>query len=54
MFGNDVAVAFRDWFVEHDWRAWDQQLERDAAAGRLDDPAAEALAEFERGETREI
>lgn len=50
---EDLAV-FRDWFIEHDWQAWDRQIERDSAEGRLDRFAAEALAEFERGETREI
>ena len=47
-------AAFRDWFVEHDWQAWDRQIERDSAERRLDEFAAEALAELERGETREI
>ena len=51
---QDELAAFRDWFVEYDWQVWDRQLERDVAAGKLDQLAAEALAEFERGETREI
>jgi hypothetical protein len=50
----EELAAFRDWFVEHDWQSWDRQIERDAAGGRLDRFEAEALAEFERGETREI
>ena len=50
----EELAAFRDWFNEYDWQAWDQQIERDAAEGKLDRFAAEALAEFERGETREI
>jgi hypothetical protein len=33
----------RAWFREHDWAAWDQQLERDVQAGRLDDLADKAL-----------
>ncbi len=47
-------AAFREWFVEHDWQVWDSQIERDSAQGKLDKFAAEALAELERGETREI
>ncbi|HVE70490.1 MAG TPA: hypothetical protein VNI54_03910 [Thermoanaerobaculia bacterium] len=35
---------------EVDWQAWDRQIERDSADGRLDRVAAEALAELERGE----
>lgn len=51
---SEELAAFRDWFIEYDWQAWDRQLERDVAAGKLDRFAAEALAEFERGETRKI
>jgi hypothetical protein len=50
----EELVAFREWFVEYDWHVWDRQLERDVAAGKLDALAAEALAEFHRGETTEI
>jgi hypothetical protein len=39
--------AFREWFIERDWQVWDQQIERDAAEGRLDELAAEALADFD-------
>ncbi|HUO83987.1 MAG TPA: hypothetical protein VM534_02640 [Thermoanaerobaculia bacterium] len=46
-------AAFRAWFFEHDWQAWDRELEEDVAAGRLDALGAEALAEYERGETTE-
>ena len=49
----EELAAFRAWFAKHDWQAWDRQLEADVAAGRLDQLGAEALAEFERGETRE-
>ena len=41
---------FRDWFTELDERRWDEQLAADAAAGKLDGLAAEALASRERGE----
>lgn len=50
----EELAAFRAWFLEHDWQAWDRELERDVAVGRLDQFAAEALAEFERGETKEL
>jgi hypothetical protein len=50
----EELAAFRDWFIEHDSQAWDQQLTRDAAEGRLDRLAAEALEEHERGETRDL
>jgi hypothetical protein len=50
----EELAAFREWFAEYDWQLWDQQLERDAAAGKLDAMAAEAIAEDERGETTEL
>jgi hypothetical protein len=34
---------FRKWFAEFDGQAWDAQIERDAAAGKLDALAAESL-----------
>jgi hypothetical protein len=46
--------AFRAWFVAHESQAWDRDLEEDVAAGRLDHLAHESLAEYERGETREL
>ncbi len=50
----EELTAFRAWFVERDWQAWDQELERDVSEGRLDRFADEALAELERGETSEL
>jgi len=50
----EELAAFRAWFIEHDWQAWDRQLEEDVLAGRLDRFGAEALAELERGETKEL
>ena len=49
----------REWLLELDqqhWdqQHWDQQLEQDVNDGKLDALAAEAIAEFEAGECREI
>ena len=43
-----------DWLAEEDQRRWDEQLERDVAAGRLDHLAAEAIADYKACRTREI
>jgi hypothetical protein len=43
-----------DWLSELEQRRWDEQLERDVAAGRLEDLAAEAVADYRAGRTREI
>ena len=50
----EELAAFRDWFAEYDWQVWDRQIEQDVAAGKLDQFGAEALAELERGETKEL
>jgi hypothetical protein len=47
-------AAFREWFIEYDWKAWDREIEEDAAAGKLDKLVAEALEEHKLGKTKEI
>lgn len=51
---TDELTEFRRWFAEFDATLWDAQIEADARAGKLDATAAEARAEYERGEAREI
>ncbi|MCL5734918.1 MAG: hypothetical protein M1274_04925, partial [Actinobacteria bacterium] len=29
-------TRFRRWFLDRDWEKWDQEIEEDAEAGRLD------------------
>jgi hypothetical protein len=41
-------------FADFDAAAWDTQTEQDAAAGKLDTLAAEALADFQSGSSREL
>lgn len=47
-------AKFRRWFAQFDAAAWDAQIEADAAAGKLDELAEEALAEYLRGDAREL
>jgi hypothetical protein len=47
-------AEFRRWFAEFDAAAWDAQIEADAAAGKLDALAAQALAEYEAGKARQL
>ncbi len=51
---QEELAAFREWFIEYDWQAWDRELEQDIAAGKLDKFAAEVLDEHKRGKTKEI
>jgi hypothetical protein len=47
-------VEFRRWFAKFDEAVWDAQIEADAAAGKLDALAAEAVAEYKSGKAREL
>ena len=47
-------AEFRRWFAEFDAAAWDTQIEHDAASGKLDPLAAEALADCHSGSAREL
>lgn len=50
---RDLA-QFRAWFLEFDGRVWDEQIEADAKAGKLDGLVAEALADYKAGKAREL
>lgn len=45
---SEVA-RLAEWFEEYHARLWDERIERDAAAGRLDALIEEAEEEFARG-----
>lgn len=53
MSADDLA-HFRQWFAEFDGKMWDEQIEADAQAGKLDALAEEALAEYHAGKATEI
>ena len=46
--------AFREWFEEFDAEAWDDQLDEDVKAGRLDSLADEALADLTEGRSTDL
>ncbi len=50
---KDLARS-RKWFAAFDAALWDQQLEEDVAAGRLDALAREALRDHRAGRTTEL
>lgn len=50
---SDLA-EFRRWFAEFDSSQWDAQVEADAASGKLDVLAEEALTEYRGGKAREL
>jgi hypothetical protein len=50
----EELAKFRAWFIEFDHLLWDRQIEADSNAGKLDQLAAEALADYKAGKAREV
>ena len=51
---REDLVKFRAWFAEFENRAWDQKIEADLQAGKLDGIIAESLSEYNSWKTREL
>jgi len=47
-------ARLRDWFFEHDWEAWDRQIEHAAEEGKLDALVEQALRDHTLGRTSEL
>jgi len=47
-------TKLRNWFIDFDADVWDKQIEQDAATGKLDTLAQEAMAEYNTGKAREL
>jgi len=50
----EQIAKFRAWFEEFQERAFDEQIERDVEAGKLDRLAEEALRAHREGRSREL
>lgn len=50
----EEIAQLRDWFLELDAEQWDQQIERDAASGKLKRLFENSLADHRAGKSREI
>jgi hypothetical protein len=50
----DELEKLMKWLADLDYQRWDEQLEKDVADGKLEALAAEAIAEFEAGNCREM
>jgi len=51
---TEELAEFRRWFEEFDAAVWDQQIECDALAGKLDDLAETALQEHADGQSTRL
>jgi hypothetical protein len=49
-----AQAELRAWYEQFDAQVWDQQLEADVAAGRLDQLAEEAIQAFSAGQSTEL
>ncbi len=47
-------ATFRDWFRKYDSHLWDEQIERDTQAGKLEKLAKQAISAHRRGKTNEL
>ena len=50
----DDLARFRSWFEEFEATRFDRKIEQDAASGRLDRLAEQAVADYRQGRAREI
>jgi hypothetical protein len=50
----DDLARFRAWFEAFEAARFDEKIERDAKAGRLDRLADDALADYRAGRAREL
>ncbi len=46
--------TFRSWFMKFDAAHWDDQLNNDVRAGKLDGLAAEALEQYGKGQCKRL
>ncbi len=51
---SDQLAKFRAWFDAFDAARFDDKIEHDAKAGKLDRLAEQALADFREGRAREL
>lgn len=46
--------AFRSWFEQFDSAVWDKQFEKDVKSEKLDSIAEKAIADFKKGNFKEL
>jgi len=51
---TEEMVELRVWLDEREAEAWDREIERDAASGKLDKLFETSMADHDAGKSREI
>jgi hypothetical protein len=49
---QDQLKEFRAWYEQFDSDAWDEQIEKDAAAGKLDNLSDAAISDHKAGKSK--
>lgn len=47
-------AELRGWLLEKDWEAWDRQIKKASASGKLDKLFEKAEAEYRKGKSTEL
>jgi len=51
---EDEFIKLRKWFMEKEWKKWDEQIAKDSRVGKLDFLIKEARKEKEEGKLKAI
>jgi hypothetical protein len=51
---EEEYIRLREWFSEKDWKKWDNQIEADSEAGKLDFLIKEARSEKAQGKLQDF
>ncbi len=51
---EDEYVELRQWFSDRDWKKWDQEIEEDSTAGKLDFLVREAFNQKRQGKLKDL
>ncbi len=47
-------TSLRDWFIEHDWQAWDTRIKADSESGKFDELIQRAIKEKAAGNLKDL
>ena len=50
----EELAKLREWLLDRDAEAWDREIERDSASGKLDKLFEQSIADHRAGKSREI
>jgi hypothetical protein len=51
---EDEYILLRRWFADRDWTAWDRQISRDSASGKLDFLIRDADDDKQKGNLKDL